>query len=83
VLANAFLKKYINVKYPIKIFTEYNTHDFLANFLQPASFRLAQTNGQDEGDENEDLVEVHGDLISDKAKVAFLLILLLQWELSD
>jgi len=44
---------------------------------------LAQTDGQDEGDENEDLVEVHGDLISDKAKVAFLLILLLQWELSD
>lgn len=35
------------------------TYKALAKFLQPTSLRLSETDGQDEYDEDEDLVEVH------------------------
>jgi len=36
---------------------------FSCQFSSTSQHRLSQTDGQDEGDKNEDLVEVHGEVI--------------------
>jgi len=46
----------------ILIFKWY-TYDFLSQLSKPASFRISQTDHQDEGHKDEDLVEVHDEIV--------------------